>query len=62
MRSKSFAICAAVKAEAYGHGFEQVLPALVEAGDQPPAEALIAEIFKRQPKLEAELIAQTGGR
>jgi electron transfer flavoprotein beta subunit len=31
---------------------------LVEPGDQP-AEALIAEIFNRQPKLEAELVAQT---
>jgi electron transfer flavoprotein beta subunit len=35
--------------------------ALVAPGDQTPAEALIAEIFKRQPKLEAELIAQTRG-
>jgi electron transfer flavoprotein beta subunit len=35
---------------------------LVEAGDLPPAEALIAELFKRQPKLEAELIAQASGR
>jgi electron transfer flavoprotein alpha/beta subunit len=30
-------------------------------GGQPPAEALIAEIFRRQPKLEAELVAQARG-
>jgi hypothetical protein len=33
----------------------------VEAGDQPPAEALIAEIFKQQPELEAKLAAIAGG-
>jgi electron transfer flavoprotein beta subunit len=31
---------------------------LIEAGDQP-AESLIAEIFKRQPKLEADLASLT---
>lgn len=29
--------------------------AMIEVGDQPPAEALIAEIFKSQPALEADL-------
>jgi electron transfer flavoprotein beta subunit len=33
---------------------------LVEASDQP-AEALITEIFKRQPKLEAELVTLSRG-
>lgn len=32
-----------------------VKAALVEAGDEPPAEALIGEIFKRAPKLEGLL-------
>ncbi len=35
--------------------------ALVEPGQRPPAEALIEEIFKRQPKLEAELVAAADG-
>lgn len=34
---------------------------MVEASDLPPADALIAEIFKRQPKLESELIALARG-
>jgi len=34
---------------------------LVDPGDQPPAEALIAEIFKQQPALEAKLAAIAGG-
>ncbi len=28
---------------------------LIEPGDEPPAESLVNEIFKRQPKLETEL-------
>jgi electron transfer flavoprotein beta subunit len=35
--------------------------ALIEAGGQPPAEALIDEIFKRQPKLENDLVALARG-
>jgi electron transfer flavoprotein beta subunit len=35
--------------------------ALIEPGREPPAEALIDEIFKRQPKLEAELVALANG-
>jgi electron transfer flavoprotein beta subunit len=35
--------------------------ALIEAGSQPPAEALIDEIFKRQPKLENDLAALARG-
>lgn len=34
---------------------------LIEFGDRPPAEALIEDIFKRQPKLEAELVALARG-
>jgi electron transfer flavoprotein beta subunit len=34
---------------------------LVDPGDQPPAEALIAEIFKQQPALEAKLAAIAAG-
>ena len=34
---------------------------VVEAGDQPPAEALIDEIFKHQPKLESELVTLARG-
>jgi electron transfer flavoprotein beta subunit len=34
---------------------------LIEVGRGPPAEALIDEIFKRQPKLEAELVALANG-
>ncbi len=33
----------------------------VEPGSRPPAEALIDEMFSRQPKLEAELVALTHG-
>ena len=33
----------------------------VETSDQPPAEALIAEIFKGRPKLESELAALARG-
>jgi electron transfer flavoprotein beta subunit len=35
--------------------------ALVEPGPRPPAEALIEAMFKRQPKLESELVAAAGG-
>src|SRR6266704_393320 len=35
--------------------------ALVDFGSRPPAEALIEDIFKRQPKLEAELVALARG-
>jgi electron transfer flavoprotein beta subunit len=35
--------------------------ALVEPGPRPGAEALIEEMFKRQPKLESELIAAASG-
>jgi electron transfer flavoprotein beta subunit len=35
--------------------------AVVEADDRPPAEALIEEIFKLQPKLETELAALARG-
>jgi electron transfer flavoprotein beta subunit len=35
--------------------------AMVEAGDGSPAEALIAAIFKRQPKLETDLAALARG-
>lgn len=35
--------------------------AVVEAGDLPPAEALIDEIFKHQPKLESELVTLARG-
>jgi electron transfer flavoprotein beta subunit len=35
--------------------------ALVETSGQPPAEALIAEIFKRQPHLESELATLARG-
>ena len=34
---------------------------LIEVGRGPPAEALIDEIFKRQPKLESELVALANG-
>jgi electron transfer flavoprotein beta subunit len=34
---------------------------LVEPGPRPPAEALIEEMFNRQPKLEAELVAAADG-
>jgi electron transfer flavoprotein beta subunit len=34
---------------------------LIETGGQEPAEALISEIFKRQPKLEVELVALARG-
>jgi electron transfer flavoprotein beta subunit len=34
---------------------------LIEIGSRPPAEALIDEIFKRQPKLESELVALARG-
>ncbi|KAB2943982.1 electron transfer flavoprotein subunit beta/FixA family protein [Hyphomicrobium sp.] len=33
----------------------------VEPGEQPPAEALIAEIFKQQPELEAKLMTLARG-
>ncbi len=36
-------ICAAIKAEAYGHGFDQVLPALRDAGVEKAAVASIEE-------------------
>jgi len=39
-------ICAAVKAEAYGHGFEQVLPALFEAGVERLAVANLSEALR----------------
>jgi electron transfer flavoprotein beta subunit len=35
--------------------------AVVEAGDRPPAETLIDEIFKHQPKLESELAVLARG-
>ena len=35
--------------------------ALIEAGSEPLADALINELFKRQPKLEAELVALARG-
>ena len=35
--------------------------ALIEPDRERPAEALIEEIFKRQPKLEAELVALSNG-
>ena len=34
---------------------------LIDFGSRPPAEALIEDIFKRQPKLEAELAALARG-
>jgi electron transfer flavoprotein beta subunit len=34
---------------------------LVEPGARPPAEVLIEAIFKRQPKLESELVAAASG-
>jgi electron transfer flavoprotein beta subunit len=34
---------------------------LIDFGSRPPAEALIEDIFKRQPKLEAELVALARG-
>lgn len=34
---------------------------LIEPGDRPPAEALIEEIFKLQPKLEADLVELARG-
>ena len=34
---------------------------LIDFSNQPPAEALIADIFKRQPKLEAELMTLARG-
>ncbi len=34
---------------------------LVEPADQPPAETLIAEIFKQQPKLEPKLLSLARG-
>jgi electron transfer flavoprotein beta subunit len=33
----------------------------IDFGSRPPAEALIEDIFKRQPKLEAELVALARG-
>ncbi len=39
-------ICAAVKAEAYGHGFEQVLPALSDARVERLAVANLAEAIR----------------
>lgn len=33
----------------------------VEPGDEPPAEALIAEIFKQQPEIEAKLLTLARG-
>ncbi len=35
--------------------------AVIEAGDRPPAEALIDEMFKHQPKLESELVTLARG-
>jgi electron transfer flavoprotein beta subunit len=35
--------------------------ALIEIGDRQPAEAVIDEIFKRQPKLESDLVALARG-
>jgi electron transfer flavoprotein beta subunit len=34
---------------------------MIDIGSRPPAEALIDDIFKRQPKLEAELVALARG-
>jgi len=34
---------------------------IVDAGDQPPADALIEEIFKQQPGLEAKLVSIVRG-
>ena len=34
---------------------------LIESGQQPPAEALIDHIFRRQPKLESELVGLARG-
>jgi len=34
---------------------------MIDAGSEPPADALIAELFKRQPKLETELVALARG-
>ena len=34
---------------------------LIDFGSRPPADALIEDIFKRQPKLEAELVALARG-
>ena len=34
---------------------------LIDFSGKPPAEALIEDIFKRQPKLEAELVALARG-
>jgi electron transfer flavoprotein beta subunit len=34
---------------------------LIDFGDRPPADALVDEIFKRQPKLEAELVKLARG-
>ena len=34
---------------------------IVDFANRPPAEALIEELFKRQPKLEAELISSAHG-
>jgi len=39
-------ICAAVKAEAYGHGFEQVMPVLAQSGVQRLAVANLEEALK----------------
>ena len=35
--------------------------AMIEFGDRPPGEALIEEIFKRQPTLESDLAALARG-
>ncbi|OYY67315.1 MAG: nitrogen fixation protein FixA, partial [Rhizobiales bacterium 35-66-30] len=35
--------------------------AMVDVSSRPPAEALIEDIFKRQPKLEAELATLARG-
>jgi electron transfer flavoprotein beta subunit len=34
---------------------------MIDVGSRSPAEALIEDIFKRQPKLEAELVALARG-
>jgi electron transfer flavoprotein beta subunit len=34
---------------------------MIDLGDKPPAEALIEGIFKRQPKLEADLVTLARG-